>query len=270
MYKKVYVEITNTCNLKCSFCTLNKRPCTNITLDNFNIILNKLENHTKYLYLHVLGEPLMHPKINDLINLASQKYYINLTTNGYLINKIIANKNIRQINISLHSFNPCYGITLEDYLNNIFAVADNLSQNTYISYRLWVKNKYSKEIVDAINKKYQTTIDYKNIPSESKIADKTYLNTHREFIWPNMEQDIISKKGTCYALRDHIAILVDGTIVPCCLDGDGIIKLGNIYQDNLKDIINSTRYQNMLTGFKNNYKCEGLCQRCNFIQKNND
>ena len=99
MYKKVYIEITNNCNLSCDFCPHNKRKNEFITLDNFNIILDKLENYTKYLYLHVLGEPLLHPNINEIIDVASKRYKINITTNGYLIDKIKNNKNIRQINI---------------------------------------------------------------------------------------------------------------------------------------------------------------------------
>ncbi|MDE6141354.1 MAG: radical SAM protein, partial [Bacilli bacterium] len=103
MFKKVYVEITNNCNLNCSFCTHNKRQNKFISLEEFKIVLDKLRNHTNYLYLHVLGEPLLHPHINELINIAAENYQINITTNGYLIDKISDNTNIRQINISLHS-----------------------------------------------------------------------------------------------------------------------------------------------------------------------
>ena len=141
-FKKVYVEITNKCNLSCDFCIKNKRLNKEITIDEFNTLLNKLKPYTKYLYFHVLGEPLMHKNINKLIDIASKHLFVNITTNGYLINRIKDNKNIRQVNISLHSYNDKYKITLDDYLNNIFDTIDNLILNkTYVSLRLWVKTK---------------------------------------------------------------------------------------------------------------------------------
>ena len=133
--KKVYIEITNQCNLSCSFCAKTKREKRFITKTDFEIILNKLTNYTEYLYFHILGEPLLHPNINELINIASKSYKINITTNGYLIKKIKDNKNIRQLNISLHSFNEKYNKTLDEYMEDIFNVADILKKYTFISYR---------------------------------------------------------------------------------------------------------------------------------------
>ena len=123
--KKVYVEITNNCNLDCSFCIKNTRKSMFMSEDNFDVFLNKLKNTTSYLYFHVMGEPLLHPLINEFIDIASNSnYFVNITTNGYLIKRIINNKNIRQINISLHSFDNKYNKSLIDYLNDIFEVAE--------------------------------------------------------------------------------------------------------------------------------------------------
>lgn len=264
MYKKVYVEITNNCNLKCSFCTLNKRKNKFISVAEFQHVLDELENYTKYLYFHVLGEPLLHPKINELIDIASARFFVNITSNGYLIEKVKNNKNIRQLNISLHSFSGDI-LKLDDYLNKIFEVCDILKNYTYISYRLWASTKYYDEILKRLEKRYEVKIDLSK--QNNKLQDNIYLNINREFVWPSLDKEFISSEGFCYALKDHIAILVDGTVVPCCLDGDGIINLGNIYEYGLIDIINSKRYQAMLNGFKNNKKGEKLCQRCNFIDR---
>ena len=157
MYKKIYVEITNACNLSCDFCIKNQRELKFMSEKEFKIILEKLKNHTKYLYFHVLGEPLMHPKINEFINLASLSYKVNITTNGYLIEKIKNNKNIRQLNISLHSYNSKYNINLDDYLNHIFEVVDTL-ENTFISYRLWVDSSNVDKILNRLNEKYNTSL----------------------------------------------------------------------------------------------------------------
>lgn len=265
-FKKVYVEITNKCNLSCDFCIKNKRLNKEITIDEFNTLLNKLKPYTKYLYFHVLGEPLMHKNINKLIDIASKHLFVNITTNGYLINRIKDNKNIRQVNISLHSYNDKYKITLDDYLNNIFDTIDNLILNkTYVSLRLWVKTKDKDQIIDKINQRYNTTI---NLDKNSyKIKDYLFINNNKTFIWPDLNNDYYNEVGTCYGLIDHIGVLVDGTIVPCCLDTLGTVNLGNIYKNNLEDVFSHKRVINMIEGFKNNKKCEELCKHCNFLDK---
>ena len=155
-FKKIYLEITNACNLSCSFCIKNQRHIKYLTINEFNSILDKLEPYTDYLYFHVLGEPLMHPNINNFIELASHRFNVQITTNGYLIDKITNQDNIRQLNISLHSFDPKYKISLEEYMNNIFNVIENLLENnTYISLRLWVNNDYQAKMVKMINNHFK-------------------------------------------------------------------------------------------------------------------
>ncbi len=264
MLKKVYIEITNNCNLNCSFCTLKKKKNKVVSVDEFNIILDKLKGHTNYLYFHVLGEPLLHPNINELIDLAkNNNFNVNITTNGYFINKIKYNENIRQINISLHSYTD--NISIDDYLNNIFDSVNNLSKYTYISYRIWTKNKYIKDIIDRINKYYSVNIDINNLKN-IKIKDNIFFHINEEFIWPSLDNNIYKEDGMCHGLRDHIGILSDGTVIPCCLDGEGIINLGNIYSENLYDILNSYRALNMINKFKENKRCEELCKHCDFIK----
>lgn len=265
MYKKIYVEITNNCNLNCDFCIHNERPKKFMNIDEFKTILEKLKNHTKYIYLHVLGEPLLHPNINEFIDEASKHYYVNITTNGYLIKRIKNNSNIRQINISLQSFDKRYHKSLDEYMKDIFDSVDILKHNTYISYRIWVKNKYTLDILKILMNKYHVDISYKENNS-IKLDESIYLNFNDEFTWPDLNIEKTVDLGKCYALKDHIGILVDGTIVPCCLDSKGTINLGNIFKTSLDEVINSGRYQFMLTGFSNNKKCEELCKKCDFIK----
>ena len=128
---------------------------------------------------------------------------------------------------------------------------------------MWVKNKYNQEMINYINKKYNTNItsDITNYT----IKDKLYINNFHEFIWPDLNNNYYNEFGTCYALKDHIGILVDGKVVPCCLDTQGIINLGNIYKDNLENILKQERVIKMINNFKNHIKCEELCKHCNFI-----
>lgn len=264
MYKKIYIEITNVCNLNCSFCIGNKRVKEFISLDKFKIILNKLDGYTKYLYFHIMGEPLMHPNINELIDIASKRYGVNITTNGYMINKIKDNKSIRQVNISLHSFDSKYNVLLENYLNDVFEAVDNLViNNTYISYRLWVNSNNKKDILDRLGDRYNVVIGKEK---HLKLAENIYFDVEDEFIWPSLDNDYYEENGSCMGCRSHIGILVDGTVVPCCLDSAGIINLGNIYKQNLDDIISSTLYKEMQQGFLNNKKIHELCKKCNFYK----
>ena len=162
MYKKIYLEITNNCNLDCSFCIKNNRDKKFMSLDEYKIILEKVKKYTKYLYFHVSGEPLLHPYINEFINLGSKDYFINITTNGYLINKIQDNHNIRQINISLHSFNNKYKISLDKYIGDIINVINKLKNDTYFSLRFWVDSFYNQEIIKILEKEYNKEIKLEN------------------------------------------------------------------------------------------------------------
>ena len=99
-----------------------------------------------------------------------------------------------------------------------------------------------------------------------QLEKNVFIDFDDEFIWPSLNNNYYSDKGKCYALKNQIGILADGTIIPCCLDTLGVIKLGNIFVDNINDIINTFKYQNMLNGFKNNKKIEELCKHCSFIK----
>jgi len=269
--KKIYIEITNACNLSCDFCIKNKRKINYMTFAEFKTIIDKINTKTKEIYLHILGEPLLHQNINEFIDYANNKNIkVNITTNGYLIKKIKDNHNINRLNISIHSFNEKYQMTLDEYLKNIFNVIDNIKNKTYITIRLWIKDKNTKYILDFINKRYQTNITDIKDNNKIKITNNLLIDTFHEFIWPDLNNNYYNEVGTCKGLIDHIGILSDGTIIPCCLDSQKIINLGNIYQDNLEEIFNKEIVKEMIKGFKNNYKCQELCKHCSFLGVKNE
>ncbi len=152
-YKRIYIEITNVCNLKCSFCPLNERKPSYMTLEQFDVILDKIKGYTDYIYLHVMGEPLMHPLIGEMIQLANNKgFFVQLTTNGYLIEKLRCVNDLRQINLSLQAYSVNYGKSIEDYLNTIFSVTEALSEKgTYVNYRLWVQKPESELLLQLLS-----------------------------------------------------------------------------------------------------------------------
>ena len=286
-YKKVYIEITNRCNLRCSFCPQGSRAPKVMTKDEFKHILEEIKPYSNYIYLHVKGEPLFHPEIADFLKIAEEKEIrVNITTNGTLTGrvgkKIIEEKSLRQINFSLHSFDGnIEKIDSDDYLKNIldFTEKSLLLGNTYISLRLWNFHRENKnerqmegnrKILNKIEK--HLDLDYKIedklVPGCGlKIKDRLYLNTDLEFKWPELSDTYENEDGFCYGLRTQVGILADGTVIPCCLDGEGVIDLGNIFERPFKEIIEGTRATAIYDGFSNKKAVEELCKKCTFKEK---
>lgn len=265
MFKKIYIEITNSCNLSCTFCLISSRKKSQINLKQFKYILNQVKPYTKYLYFHVLGEPLIHKDINKFIDYASKDFFVNITTNGYLINNIDTS-NIRQINISLHSYNIKYKKSLDDYLNDIFMFQKKYSTSTYINYRLWIENENYSEIIKKISEHYNVYIpdNFINI----KLTKNVYLNSSSKFTWPEDNDSKTFYQGNCYALKDHIAVLSNGDVTACCLDGNGTLSFGNIFKRSLNEIISSDDFIKMKNDLKNGKRTNKMCQKCNFLFRN--
>lgn len=276
-WKRVYIEITNICNLSCSFCKQTKRIRKSMSSEEFEEILKKIDDYTDYIYLHVKGEPLIHPNLKEILNIAS-KYQkkVTITTNATLLKEkesiLLESSCIRQMNLSLHSEN-----NKENYLEEIFSSVDKLSTKMNIVYRFWtlhkgILNEKSTETVKKINSYYHLspeTVEKLYTNSNIKIKENIYVNKDNEFLWPDLENEYYEPYGYCHALKDQIAILVDGTVIPCCLDGEGFINLGNIYESTMEEIMSNDRTKNMIEGFKSRKVSEELCKHCNFKEKFN-
>ena len=108
-FSKIYVEITNKCNLACSFCSKDNREKKEMSVDDFKTVLDKVSDYTESIYLHVKGEPLLHSKLEDILNICeNHNVKVCITTNGTLLKSkknVLIKHNIKQINISLHSEN---------------------------------------------------------------------------------------------------------------------------------------------------------------------
>ncbi len=272
-FSKIYVEITNFCNLHCSFCSKDILPNKEMTIDEFQIVINKIRDYTNNIYLHVKGEPLLHSKLDNLLTICDNNgIKVSITTNGTLLSSkkdILLKHHIKQINVSLHSEN-----SVNNYFSNVFNTCDILSKKTNIIYRLWTLpsmklDEKSKKIVYLIKEHYQLSNEIFNkilIDKNIKIKDNIYVDKDYEFVWPHVD----NKKddyGTCLGTRSHIGILSNGIIVPCCLDSNGVIKLGNIFQDDLGNILNSNLFKKIENGFRNNIIVCDLCKSCTFRKR---
>lgn len=285
-FKKIYIETTNICNLSCNFCPKTSRELGFMSVDNFKIIIDKIKGYTNHIYLHLMGEPLLNKNLEEFLNVAKKEnLHINITSNGTLINNakdIIINSNaVRQINISLHSFEANdNNIDFYKYLNDIldFINEANKKSDTICALRLWnidtdelkANNDLNSKILKLIEDKLNISFSIFEALKEKrgiKLKDRVYLNMAEKFSWPSSEISIISEEVFCYGLRDQIGILLDGTVVPCCLDSEGKIPLGNIFNESLDEIINSKRALDIYNGFSNRKAVEELCKRCGYAKR---
>lgn len=253
-FKRIYIEITNVCNLNCPFCPPHKRENRFMTFEEFKLILEKIKPYTEYIYLHVKGEPTLHPEFAEFAEYAyNLGFKINLTTNGTLLtNHLNSTKYLRQINISLHATNS----------KDIIQIAKQIN-DTIINFRIWNIDE-NKEAVDLLEKEFNIKIEAsKNFTLDTN----KFLSQESLFKWPDLLDTEESSNGYCHALSSQIAILVDGTIVPCCLDNNGDINLGNIFNEDFENILNSAKVNNILNGFKNRTAVEELCKKCTFKNK---
>ena len=267
-FKKIYIEITNICNLNCSFCSKTNRNNKEMTTDEFDQVLNKIDKYAEYIYLHVKGEPLIHKELDKILSL-TKKYNkkVCITTNGvFLKDKLdILSKynNIYQINISLHSEN-----NKKNYLEDILYSIDKLKY-PYISLRFWTLDKgimdnKTKKYLEIIKDKYQI----KEIKDGIKLKDKVYLSLDDKFEWPVLNNNYISN-GYCLGGKTHLGILSDGTVTICCLDSEGSSNLGNIYNTTLKEIISSNKYQEIISNFQNRKCYLDICKHCSYKERFN-
>ena len=273
MYNKVYVEITNICNMSCSFCHGHKRTPRQMKLEEFSLILDKLADKTKYIYYHLMGEPLTHPLLPEFIKLAGERGYKSIiTTNGTLLGKRkeeILSAGVHKINISIHSFENGSVEEHARYIGELADFAKCASENgAIVVFRLWnkgVDDGKNEVALDALKQSFSG--DWAQNSRGIKIREKIFLEWGERFEWPDKDEKIKGERFFCYGLKDQFGILVDGTVVPCCLDSDGVINLGNIFCDDINTILNSKRATDIVEGFRCGKASEELCKRCGYAQR---
>ena len=273
MYSRVYVEITNLCNRNCSFCPGTVRPPKMLTVDQFRTIAEKLRGTTKYLYSHLMGEPLTHPGLPEMIGAATELGFKSaITTNGTLLpqrGQALIDAGIYKVNISVHSFEEG---SEEDYVNYISGCLDFAKRagqaGTLVVLRLWNNgcdegrnDRTIGMIHDAFPGEWVVS------PRGTKVGEKVYLEHADRFSWPDMEADDQGDSVFCYGLRDHFGILSDGRVVPCCLDREGEITLGNLFEEEIGEILNSSRAKAMVEGFSCRKASEELCRKCGYARR---
>lgn len=285
-------------------------------LNRLEAVLRKIKGYGGHVYLHVMGEPLLHPDFPQILELCARNdFRINVVSNGTLAEKykrvLLSQPAIRQISFSLQcvsSLEPHFDP--EKYFDNIFTlVAEGLERTRiYFCLRLWnfdARNSHSNQnILRRIKNAFNLSFE---IPEKTtsgngiKLLPNLYLSREFRFDWPcasvsqamsgkcppgggavsvNQAEEINDfitelnpgghygkERAFCRGLRDQIAILVDGTLVPCCLDNDGEINLGNIFESELDEILVSERARNIYNGFSEGKTIEPLCRKCSYRKR---
>ena len=239
----------------------------------FSLVLDKLTGLTEYIYLHVLGEPLFHPEAIEFIKMAAARgFKVALTTNGTLLKRhaqALLSSGIYKVNISLHSFEDGSDEEFDEYIESCLDFADRASSAGILAVlRLWNEGYDGGRNSLILNKmKEKFKFPWTHGSRGARIRDKLHLEYGERFEWPDENARDFGERGCCYGLVDQLGILSDGTVVPCCLDADGVINLGNAFTDDLSEILSSERAVKIREGFRKKYYREALCRRCGFSKK---
>ncbi|MBR2474856.1 MAG: radical SAM protein [Clostridia bacterium] len=273
MYSRVYVEITNICNRSCSFCPKTKRKPRSLSMDEFTHIARSIAPVTDYLYYHVMGEPLTHQLLPDFIRFSSTLGLKSaVTTNGTLLRERgdqLIESGVYKVNISVHSFESGNAEAHRKYVLDCLDFADKASRSgVLVVLRLWNRgvdktpnDETRKLIFDKFGEPEQVSI------RGARLRKGLHLEYGDRFVWPDLNETDMGDNVFCYGLNDHFGILSDGSVVPCCLDHEGDITLGNIFTDGITEILGCGRAESIRNGFKNKKATEQLCRKCGYARR---
>lgn len=281
MLERIYVEIGNICNMSCSFCPGTKRERRQMTLREFSEVAEKVKGYVKYLYLHLMGEPLLHNQLGEIIDVSAKNALaVCITTNGTLLRKsgeklIQRAEKIHKICISLHSFEGNELDALSDgYLETAVEFAKKISQKgSYVVFRLWNvdsaeavgKNSRNSEIESYLKRKFPD--EWQARRSGFRLSKNIFLEYDGVFVWPTESEAPPREAGFCHGALSQLGILVNGDVVPCCLDSEGEIVLGNIFLQSMEEILHAPRLKTMVEGFNKGEMREDLCKKCSYAKR---
>lgn len=273
-FRKIYVEISNICNLNCAFCPKTKRELRAMDRAEFTSVLQKLHPWTDHLYFHLMGEPLLHKDLAEFLRIAGEMgFRVILTTNGTLLPQrqplLLDAPALHKVNISLHAFEANdLSMPFSEYLRGCFDFGRAAEGTKIICYRLWNgggQNARNDEILDVMHRFFPN--DWVTERRGTRIGERVYLEYGDKFDWPDLGATDGGEKCFCYGLRDQLGVLADGTVVPCCLDHEGDLALGNIFEQSMDDILASPRAQAIYDGFSQGKATEELCRKCGYARR---
>lgn len=286
-FHRIYIELTNICGLSCSFCPTKELPTQTMSTEFFESVAVQARDYTREVACHVVGDPLTLPNLGEYLDILHRyKMKAILTSSGYFLKKqsyeTLFHPAVKQINISLNSYNKNdTAFSLEQYLDPVIALCREKIQRDqplFINLRLWnldelmSERAFNQKLFAILSGFFSVTLDidkiYASRPKTIRLKSKILLHFDTYFEWPSLSNPLYGD-GTCQGLSSHIAVLASGKVVPCCLDCDGVITLGDLHDQTLNKIMNNERTQSMTKGFKEGKAVEELCQRCSYKNRFN-
>lgn len=269
MINRCYLEITNTCNLRCDFCPKTSRPRRQLSLEEFDLLTDRVRGRVSILYFHLMGEPLLHPLLPDFIRMAREKgFQTVLTSNGTLLHRAqeLLQALPHKIQLSLHAHEGNAMTSHEEYISRVMDFAlKAVAEGTCVVLRLWNQGGQDNDnpmvehlLEQHVPRPWTVRSDgYRMMPG-------LYLEYDRKFEWPEPQTSALEadEERFCHALDKQFGVLVDGSVVPCCLDHDGSVVLGNLFHESLDEVLSSPRARAMMEGFARHRAVEPLCQHC--------
>ena len=273
-FSKIYLEISNLCNLSCAFCPGTRRQKKALNEEEFATLLPKIRPYTDFLYFHLMGEPLLHPKLERFLELAGEAgFKVILTTNGTLLSKqqamLLNAPALHKVNISLHAFEANdLAVPFQDYLTGCFEFGKAAEGKKLISYRLWNQggqDEKNDEILTTMKEFFpEPWVEERRGP---RLGQRIYLEYGDKFDWPDLSAADGGEGVFCHGLRDQLGVLCDGTVVPCCLDHEGDIALGNLFHQSMEEILEGPRAKAIYEGFSQRKAAEELCRKCGYARR---
>ena len=279
---RAYVEIGNICNLACSFCPGTRRAPRQMTPEEFRVAASRLAPEARYLYLHVMGEPLLHPHLDAILSIASEYgFRVCITTNGVLLSGGAGETLLRhadalhKVSVSLHSAEG-NGVEIDHagYLKGAIDFSKRASDvGIYTVFRLWNLDEGGRKGRNAENEAIEARLrrafsaEWTPRPNGFRLDRNIFLEYAGIFTWPVESDACEQDDGYCHGLLDQIAVLADGTVVPCCLDSEGEIALGNLFDTPLSEILASARAREMREGLLKGRFVEPLCKKCTYARR---
>ena len=244
-----------------------------MTFDEFKAVADALIGITDYIYFHVMGEPLTHKLLPEFIKYATAMgFKCAVTTNGTLIKQRgyeLIDAGVYKVNLSVHSFEEGEDDAHARYIGELCDFADAASGRGVLTVlRLWNKGHdggRNDATLDLLRERLDG--EWKWGTRGARIRHKLHLEYGDRFEWPDKEAPLGSESVFCYGLRDHFGILSDGTVIPCCLDREGVIALGNAFESPIAEILSSGRAKRILEGFDRRCAVEDLCRRCGYARR---
>ena len=271
--RRIYIEITSRCNLNCAFCRSTERN-NNMDPAFFAEVIEQAKQITPYIYLHVHGEPLLHPAFEEIMDLSDKEnMQVQLVTNGTLLAKypdLYKHKSLRKVSFSLQSI-EYHNADPISYLEDILTFCQSASKQDkpYCEIRFWRDDQFQLKRTETCLSYLKENYAFEETerPDNYRIMDHVYVDLHNMFAWPSLDTPVNSDQGTCHGGIRQIAVLSDGTVVPCCLDSQGDIPLGSLHTQSLDEILASKRYLDLCRGFENHILTEELCRKCTYRKR---